>query len=166
MSYRSIFALVGVAGLFAASTAFAQSALAAPPTTAHFTTSGDLTLAAGTLCDFPIEFGATQDFTTTTFYDNSGVISMRITEGFEQDTFSANGKVLLGDPYHFTFRSQFENGVRVSRDGMGVAELVHLPDGGTFVVAGRVDALSSAPVFTVDTGNSGTNLNAFCAALS
>src|SRR5262245_427286 len=160
MSHRSVFALLGVAGLLAARTAFAQSALAAPPTSAHFTTTGDRTVPAGTLGAYPIEFGATQHFTTTTFYDNSGVISMRITEGFEQDTFSANGKVLLGDPYHFTFRSEFENGVRVSRDGMGVAELVHLPEGGTFVVAGRVDALSSAPIFTVDTGNSGTNVNA------
>jgi hypothetical protein len=149
-----------------AAAALAQSANAVPPTRADFNTTSNTTLAAGALCSFQIALVATQTFTTTTFFDDSGVISKRITEGTEQDTFSANGNSLQGDPYSFTFVSDFVDGVRVSREGMGVAELVHLPDGGVFVVAGRVDALSGAPIFTVDSGNSGTNLDAFCAALS
>jgi len=72
--------------------------------------------------------------TATTFFDDDGVIVRRITHGSELDTFSANGMTLVGDPYHFSFISQFENGVRIERD--------------------------------VDSGNSGTNLDAFCAALS
>jgi len=149
-----------------AAAALAQSATAVPPTRADFNTTSSSTLAAGTLCSFPIALESTQTFKTTTFFDDNGVIKQRITQGTEQDTFSANGTTLQGDPYSFIFVSDFVDGVRVSREGMGVAELVHLPDGGVFVVAGRVDALSGAPIFTVDSGNSGTNLDAFCAALS
>jgi hypothetical protein len=95
-------------------------------------------------------------------------VSKRITEATEQDTFSANGKTLVGDPYHFTTIVEFENSVPVNYHLDGIAERVHLPDGGIFIVAGRVDLLSSGGGFiiSVDSGNSGNNLEAFCAALS
>ena len=48
----------------------------------------------------------------------------------------------------------------------GIAERVHLPDGGVFIVAGRVDVLGGGFILSVDSGNSGNNLEAFCAALS
>jgi hypothetical protein len=49
-------------------------------------------------------------------------------------TFSANGKTLVGDTYHLSYVSEFENGVRAAFHGNGVEERVHLPDGGIFIV--------------------------------
>jgi hypothetical protein len=93
----------------------------------------------------------------------------RISEGTEQDTFSANGTTLVGDRYHFTFVLEFdEGGARVAYHENGIAERVQLPGGGVFIVAGRVDVLAAGGGFivAVDSGNSGNNLDAFCAALS
>ena len=70
--------------------------------------------------------------------------------GVEQDTFFANGKTLVGDPYHFQGSNEFENGVIVSATLVGVFERVHLPDGGVFVVARATRAM----------------FDVFCAALS
>jgi hypothetical protein len=142
-----------------------QSAAAVPPTTTHHSVSGSVTLAAGTVCSFPVVLDGVQDYTVTTFFDQEGNVTQRLTSGTEQDTLSANGKTLVGDPYHFNFNSQFENGVRVSYTGTGIAEMVHLPDGSLFIIAGRVD-VTGAVVFSVDSGNSGNNVAAFCAALS
>jgi hypothetical protein len=109
----------------------------------------------------------TQQNTTTTFYDDDGLVSQRIFHATEQDTFSANGKTLAGDTYHFMFLAQFENGVRVDRNANGVLERVNLPDGSVFIIAGRVDISAGGGfIFTVDSGNSGNNLNEFCGALS
>jgi hypothetical protein len=69
-----------------------------------------------------------QTFTTTTFFDDNGVMTQRITHGTEQDTFSANGTTLQGDPYWFTFVSDFVDGVRFSReDGSGRAGVAGFP---------------------------------------
>jgi hypothetical protein len=79
----------------------------------------------------------------TYFYDNDGVLRKRISEGTEQDTFSANSKTLVSDRYHFTFVLEFdENGVRVAYHESGFAERLQLPGGGVFIVAGRVDVLA------------------------
>jgi hypothetical protein len=149
--------------------ALPASAKAAPPTVVHggpFSFSG-ITLDAGTLCDFPISWSGTQEYTQTTFYESDGTtVAMRITEGTEQDTFSANGKTLVGDEYHFTFREVFENGTRVATYAYGNAERVPLGDGASvYIVAGETLVRSSA-IFSVDHGNSGNNVAAFCAALS
>jgi hypothetical protein len=154
------------AAVLTAAAAFVQPAAATEPTRADFTASGTVTLAAGTLCSFPIVLTGAQEWTTTTFFDGGGVITSRITTGTEQDTFSANDKTLVGDQYHFNFISRFEDGVRVTRYSEALAEQVHLPDGGVFVIAGRVLAVSDEPVLSVDAGNSGNNLAAFCSALS
>ena len=142
-----------------------QSAAAVPPTTTHHTVSGGFTLPAGTVCGFPIAADVVQEYTVTTFYDQAGSVTQRLTSGTEQDVFSANGNALVGDPYHFNFNQQYENGVQVSYTETGIAERVHLPDGGLFIIAGRVD-VTSAVIFSVDSGNSGNNVAAFCAALS
>lgn len=114
----------------------------------------------------PISWSGTQEFTLTTFYETDGTtVAMRIAQGTEQDTFSANGKTLVGDPYHFTFQSVFENGVRVARYEYGNVERVPLPNGGTFIVIGH-ESLPGLNLFTVDSGNDGNNVAAFCAALS
>ena len=155
----------------AAAAAFAQPAGAVPPTRIDSASSGSLTLDAGTLCSFPVDLGVTQQRTTTEFFNGEGVLTKRIAEGTERDTFSANGKTLVGDTYHFTFVSEFENGVLVNYHAYGVAERVPLPGGGVFIVAGRFDVLAFLAggggfILSVDSGNSGNNLAAFCAALS
>jgi hypothetical protein len=165
---RTIVTLLAPAAVLAAAAMLAQPAAAAPPTRIDFASSGSFTLDAGTLCSFPVDVGFAQQGTTTGFFDGDGILTKRITVGTERDTFSANGTTLVGDTYHFTFVSEFENGVRVDYHENGVAERVPLPDGGIFIVAGRVDLLASGGGFilSVDSGNSGNNLEAFCAALS
>jgi hypothetical protein len=157
-----------VAVMSAALVVFPGSATAAPPTIEHV---GPLEwtgvmLDAGVLCDFPIAWDGTQEYTRTTFYENDGTtVAMRISTGTEQDTFNANGKTLVGDEYHFTFRSVFEGGVRVALYEYGNAERVPLPGGGVFIITGH-ESVTGPNVFSVDSGNDGNNVAAFCAALS
>jgi hypothetical protein len=163
---RTIVKLLAPAAVLAAAAVLVQSAAAVPPTRTDFGGSGDFPLAAGTLCSFSIDVHFAQEGTITRFFDDDGALIKEIAAGREQDTFSANGKTLVGDVYYFTFVSEFENGVRVDDHENGVAERVHLPDGGVFIVAGRVDVLGGGFILSVDSGNSGNNLDAFCEALS
>jgi len=166
---KSVLALLGVVALLVASAVFASVALATPPTTTAFNISGSVTIPAGALCSFPILLEGTRTGTVTLFYDQNGVISERNIHGFEQDTFTANGKTLQGDPYPFNLFHDYVDGVPVTSYGTGVAERVPLPDGSVYIVAGREDFLTipaGAPILFVDSGNSGNNLDAFCAALS
>ena len=97
-------------------------------------------------------------------------IAARQSHGPEQDTFSANGKTLVGDPYQVNVIRRFENGARAQVDAAlhGVVERVPLPGGGLYLVAGTIDLLGQGggAFFTVDRGNSGSGIDAFCAALS
>jgi hypothetical protein len=165
---RTIVRLLARAAVLAAAAVLVQSAAAVPPTRTDFASGGDFSLAAGTLCSFSVDVHYTQEGTITRFFDDDGALIKRIAEGTEQDTFSANGKTLVGDRYHLTTILELENGVRVDYHEVGNAERVQLPDGGVFIVTGRVDLLSNDGgfVITVDSGNSGNNLEAFCAALS
>jgi hypothetical protein len=165
---RAFVKLLAPVVVLAAAAVLAQPAAAMPPTRTDVTGGGSFPLDAGTLCSFTIDVSYTQEATLTQFYENDGALIKRIAEATEQDTFSANGKTLVGDPYHFTTILEFENGVRVNYHLDGIAERVHIPGGGIFIVAGRVDLLSSGGGFitSVDSGNSGNNLEAFCAALS
>jgi hypothetical protein len=164
---RAIGKLFVLAAALVAAAVLSQSAAAVPPTTIDSSSAGTFQFAAGTLCSFAIDMDYSQQSTTTTFYGNDGLVSQRIFEATEQDTFSANGKTLAGDTYHFMFRAEFENGVRVDRDANGVLERVNLPDGSIFIIAGRVDISAGGGfITTVDSGNSGNNIGAFCAALS
>jgi hypothetical protein len=165
---KSLATLIGVAGILVVTAVFASGAMAMPPTSSQHTASGSTTLAAGTLCSFPIQFYGTQTWTSTKFYDQNGLLVTDTARGTEQDTFSANGKTLQGNPYEFNVVNHFVNGVFVNGTAAGVAELVPLPGGGVFIAAGRVNIYpdTPAPIFTVDSGNSGNNLAAFCAALS
>ena len=147
----------------------ASTVTAAPPTAERFARSwASVTVNAGVLCDFPVLWDGTQEWTTTTFYENDGTtVAKTISEGTEQDTFHANGKTLVGDKYHFMFQDLYENGERVALYANGNAERVHLPSGDVFITTGRVLVTSTpASIFFVDSGNNANNLAAFCAALS
>jgi hypothetical protein len=101
-------------------------------------------------------------------YEADGTtVAKKITQGTEQDTFSAHGKTLVGDSYHFMFQALYENGERVALYANGNAERVPLPSGGVFISTGRV-LVTATPsnIFFVDSGNNANNIAAFCAALS
>ena len=165
---RPFLRLLAPAAVLAAAAVLVQSAVAAPQTRTAFAGTGDFPLEAGTLCSFSIDVHFTLEGTITQFFDDDGALIKRIAEGTEQDTFSANGKTLVGDRYHLTTILELENGVRLNYHEVGNVERVHLPGGGVFIATGRVDLLSSGGGFVVavDSGNSGNNLDSFCAALS
>jgi hypothetical protein len=163
---RTIVTFLALAAVLVAAGALARSAAAEPPTSTEYSFAGSLTLDAGSLCSFPIDVTYAQEGTTRLFTDAEGVLTKRITQGTELDTFSANGKTLVGDAYHVTFIAEYENGVRVDWHEYGTLERVHLPDGGVFIIAGRVHLTAGGFIISVDSGNSGNNLDAFCAALS
>jgi hypothetical protein len=135
------------------------AALATPPVMETFSlsgTTGDLGL-----CSFPVQASYTQTVARTSFFDDSGNLVRRHAVITEQDTFSANGKTLSGEPYTGSVETYYENGVVVSRQLEGVFERVLLPDGGVYLVAGQASEFG----FTVDHGTNG-DVSAFCAALS
>jgi len=102
------------------------------------------------------------------FFDQNGVLAHGVANTVEQDTFSANGVTLVGDPFHNI--QQFvtdSNGNITHVYETGVLERVPLPDGSVFMSAGRLDFSlhGSNFVMTPDNGKSG-DVAAFCAALA
>src|SRR5262245_39498270 len=92
--------LAGICGLLALAVAVPVAG-AASPTSEDVNFTGSTALAAGELCSFPVELDAVEHGTTTTFYDSDGAIVKRIGHIVEQDSFSANGKTLVGEPYQY-----------------------------------------------------------------
>lgn len=89
-----------------------------------------------------------------------------------QDTFTANGKSLTGDPYRVNLLLEWDSsGNLIRADYSGVIERITLPDGTrVFFSAGRADAMAGPPgpphVFiTPDTGRS-SGFDALCAYLA
>ena len=161
--------LGAVAAVIACAAVGVQSAAADTLTKETFTFTSTVTLTAGQLCAFPIEVTGTSTRTFTTHFDADGSMRFRHVRGEERDTFSANGKTLVGELYQFNIHREWENGVQVAAKDVGLFEKVKLPDGGTFIVAGQLDLLANGPVnfiATVDHGNPGNKIDAFCAALS
>jgi hypothetical protein len=82
----------------------------------------------------------------------------------EQDTFSANGKTLVSQVYHFSLQGFFDENGDVTVVGHGVLVRVPLPGGGVFIGAGRVDSFGN---FSLSPDHGAfKNLEGFCAALS
>jgi hypothetical protein len=146
---------------------FALSALADRPTKTTFegvTVSTVLT----DVCAFPINVDATVSGTETDYFDQSGTLTRSFFHQVEQDTFTANGRTLVGTPFTFNFDALFDSDGNVTQAFTdGVVETIPLPDGTLFISAGRTDWTQRLGGFVLspDMGNSG-NLAAFCAALS
>lgn len=147
---------------------FAFSALADRPTMTTFeglTFSNVLT----DVCAFPVNVESTDSGTEIDYRDQSGALTRIFFHQVEQDTFTANGRTLVGTPYTFNAEELFDsdgNVTHVYTDGL--VETIRLPDGSLFISAGRTDFTQHPGVGFVlspDMGNSG-NLAAFCAALS
>jgi hypothetical protein len=147
---------------------FALSAVADRPTRIPFegvTFSTVLT----DVCAFPINVDSTISGTETDYVDHSGALTRIFIHQVEQDTFTANGKTLVGTPYTVNTEILFDSNGNVTHVyASGLFETIPLPDGSLFVSAGRADFTQHPGVgflLSPDMGNSG-NLAAFCAALS
>ena len=92
------------------------------------------------LCDFPIMVDAHFEGTNVFYVDHSDTLRRISVHVREQDTFSANGTVLVGLPFRFNQEILFdENGVVEHAYASGVVEWVPLPDGTIYHAAGRID---------------------------
>jgi hypothetical protein len=120
------------------------------------------------ICDFPIHVRSHNEGTATLFYDQNGDLTKVIVHVTETDTFSANGESLTSQPYHYTNVDAFENGDYLGTTVTGIAVKVPLPDGGTFMSAGRLhiepDFMGNF-VYLVDSGVV-KNHDAFCSVLA
>ena len=145
---------------------FASTAAADAPVVVHKTSS--LTSVLTGACAFPITVDSTMTETDRFFFDD-GVLARANAHVVEQDSFSANGRSLVGVPYPFNLQAFFDaNGNITEEYADGVIERVPLPDGGVFQSDGRVDfGAQGFPSFSVvpDFGNA-RNLDGFCTALS
>jgi hypothetical protein len=121
------------------------------------------------VCAFPVTVEGLSPGTERDFFDESGTLTRIEVHATEQDTFSANGKSLTGEPYTFNIRILFDSSGAITHFFFaGVVEKVVLPDGSLFLAAGLVDfAAHGFPeaLIAPDRGTSG-NVEGFCAALS
>lgn len=157
-------ALLGAVGTMAI---FSGTAVADQPTVTEF--NATFTAVLTDACAFPVNVSGTVQGKETDFVDQSGAITSIHFQGIEQDTFSANGQTLVGEPFHADAVFVFDSSGNVERAvGQGIVEKVRLPDGNLFIAAGRVDFVAhDFPTFvlTPDVGAT-VNLAGFCAALS
>ena len=146
----------------------ATGASADRPEKAHFDFSVEYTNTS--LCGFPIEIVSQGSGFDIFFTDKAGELARIQGHVTAQDTFSANGVTLVGERYRASAQLLFSDGDLVEYRLSGVLEKVRLPDGSTFMGAGRIDVLAAlgAGVDFLVEPDSGVvkNRNAFCAALS
>ena len=163
---RSTALLVGLLGALALAV-FVPTAAADQPVIVHKTSS--LTSVLTGACPFSITVNSTMTETDRFFSDQNGVLIRASANVDEQDSFSANGKSLAGDPYTVNLQAFFDSNGNITEEyGNGVIERVSLPDGSVFQSTGRVDfGAHGFPSFVVvsDWG-SARNVDGFCAALS
>jgi hypothetical protein len=145
----------------------APVAAANPPVKSEFTFSDTGVLDEG--CAFPVTINATGSATETDFFDRGGALTRIELHAIEQDTYSANGKSLVGAPFSYNVTVLFDGNGNITNAFLnGLIAKVPLPDGGLFISAGRVDlAARGFPMFilTPDVGAT-VNLDRFCAALA
>jgi hypothetical protein len=147
---------------------FALSAVADRPTRISFeglTFSSVLT----DVCAFPVNVDSIISGTEIDYVDQSGALTRIFFHQVEQDTFTANGRTLVGTPFTFNVEVLFDSDGNVTHNfASGLFETIPLPDGSLFVSAGRADFTLHPGVgflLSPDMGNPG-NLAGFCAALS
>jgi hypothetical protein len=121
------------------------------------------------VCPFPVTVHSMLTGFQTTFFDRDGNVTRVVIDTAEQDTFTANGKTLVGLPFTFKVTLLFdENGELTHIYATGVSSRVRLPGGDLFLTAGRIDFINHPGedfVLQPDVGAQG-NIAGFCAALS
>jgi hypothetical protein len=138
---------------------------AGPPVKSSFDDTVSFTVTG--ICTFPLAVTSSLRGTVTDFFDDGALVRSHI-HVVEQDTFSANGRSVTGEPFTFNvFLSFDENGEATAILARGVAEKIRLPNAKLFLSAGVIDFLAQGVDFslTTDRGRTG-DIDAFCAALS
>src|SRR5439155_10973859 len=92
------------------------------------------------VCAFPVNVNSTLSGFEIDYVDQSGALTRIFTHQVEQDTFTANGRTLVGDPFTAEFQLLFDSGGSVIHAyGTVLFETIRLPDGSLFVSGGRGD---------------------------
>ena len=150
----------------AAAATFALSAIADKPTRTEFTVTFSNVLTG--VCSFPVTVDVTASGFEIDHLDKSGALRISIHQ-VDHDTFTANGKMLVGLPYTLNGEVHLDSSGNLTNwFENGIYEKILLPDGSLFISAGRTDFAQHPGVHFIlspDKGNSG-NVAAFCAALS
>jgi hypothetical protein len=147
--------------------ALASSAVGAPPTKTPFSNTG-LTSTLTGVCSFDVAVSSDTSGFEIDNTDQSGNPTRAFLHTVEQDTFSANGKSITGEPFTFDLDVQFDATGVTHVFASGVVERLVLPNGTLFLSAGRADFIQHPGVsflLSPDHGNPG-DVAAFCAALS
>jgi hypothetical protein len=147
---------------------FALSAVADRPTVIPFE-GFTFSIVVTDVCAFPINVDGTISGTETDYVDESGALTRILVHEVEQDTYTANGRTLVGTPFTFNEQVLFDSSGNVTHHFVtGLVETIPLPDGSLFISAGRLDFTQHPGVrfiLSPDMGHTG-DLAAFCAALS
>jgi hypothetical protein len=142
---------------------------AAEPVHSSFTVQFSNTVTG--ICEFPVIVDSALVVRQTNFFDKDGVQTSSHFAITETDVFTANGNTLSGLPYRTSLRAVLDPSdpnIQLSAVATGVQARIPLPDGSTFLSAGRIDFVGHPGepfILTPDTGRAG-NLAAFCAALA
>ena len=158
------FGSVLTAGLLLAATSPVR---ADTPTKVSVTFTSDTVLTD--VLPFPVNIHSVVKATEIFYTDENGAITRIYAHQDEQDTFTANGKTLVGLPFTFNIEVILDsNGNVIHQYSDGGVEKIPLPDGTLYISAGRFD-FNDHPgatfIISADEGNPG-NLAALTAALS
>jgi len=170
MFLRSKLRLVGLA--FAAATVMGVLAANAAADAPSITRGGSFTVPVHPLsgvCAFDLMSGATVNYTERDYVDSSGALARSAYHIVERDTFAAHGVTLTSDWMDSNFEWRFDaSGNPTTVTYNGIIERVHLPGGGVFISAGRIDySADGFPDFVLTPDHGGSHdLDAFCATLA
>ena len=116
---------------------------------------------------FPVEIYSVVSDTEIDYFDKNGTLTRIYIHATEQDTFTANGKTLVGLPYTYDIEQIFDgDGNLIHYYASGGVEKIPLPDGTLFSSAGRTDWVDHPDAdvrLSPDTGTQGS-LDALIAA--
>jgi hypothetical protein len=109
----------------------------------------DFGFEADDLCEFPVQLEVHNVVHATTWLSDGGQVTVATIT--ETDTMTADGKTIVGLPYHWMLRSVFDNnGDPVSIYAQGEAWRFRLPDGSIFAVGDRANFLTEESVGSFD----------------
>jgi len=146
---------------------FASTAFAAKPTQTSFSYTGLSNTLSG-VCSFDVAITTNVSGTEIDYFNADGTLNRVYLHTVEQDTFSANGKSITGEPYATNAELLVDaTGAITNIYASGVVERLVLPSGTLFLSAGRIFLSHPDVTFNLspDVGNPG-DVAAFCAALS
>lgn len=144
----------------------APAATAAPPE--HFSYDFGDTYSVSSLCTFDVTFSYQQHWDGINRYDADANPLGAEATAKGQDTFTANGKTLVSEPYTFHVAVMSDENGFTKYTTAGVIEKIRLPDGSLFLGAGWFTWLDKPDDFfglNPDRGRSG-DVEALCAALA